>query len=255
LDFKDVVATAKPAVVAIGIRPAGDDAPVHLYVGERNASKLPKLLGTGFCVHRNGMVVTCQHVIDGLYTVMKENGIPVASGIAIFTTYDEDGMGYLEGIPFKRILTPGADIGLIELEPCTSPLPTISVSKELDVAVGEEIAICGYPLGTDIFFYDKRFAGATSLIQKGIISAILPSEFGKIRNELVLGVPAFNGYSGSPVFKTNSPEVVGIVKAISTVNLNVHDEVIKIPLPNTSYAIPGRLMADAIDIGLKDFGK
>lgn len=250
MDFTDVVASVKQAVVAIGICPSDTGMPVHLSVGETDEAKLPAILGTGFCIHEVGLIVTCQHVIDGLMGLLRDNDLPIKSAIAMFTLYEQDGTAQLVGIPCKSIFAPGADIALIELEHFPSQLPTICIGKDLNVVVGEEIAVCGYPLGNQLFFYERRFAGVTSLIQKGIISAILPSEFGDIRNELVIGAPVFKGYSGSPVFRTDSPEVVGIVKAIATTRLEVAGDILAIPLPNTAYAIPGQLMAEAINLGL-----
>ena len=251
IDFPEVVSAIKPAVAAIGVRLTGHDMPFRQYVDEAESLPPPELLGTGFCIHQRGIIVTCQHVVDTLSNIIRKKNIPMASAVVVFTSYDRNGRAYLNGVPVNRILAPGADIGLIELHSHSSPLPTIDAGEDYNVDVGEEIGICGYPLGENPLLADGRLAGGTSFVQKGIISAILPSEYDRNRKELVISTPVFPGYVGSPVFRTKKPELVGIVKAIASPTIKVAEQEIHLPIQNTAYAIPGRMMANAIDVGIQ----
>ena len=251
MDFPEVVSAIKPAVAAIGIRHTGQDASFRQYVDEAESPTLPELLGTGFCIHQRGIIVTCQHVVDTLSNIIRKKSIPTASAVVVFTSYDRNGRAYLDGIPVNRILAPGDDIGLIELRPHSSPLPTIAAGEDFNVDVGEEIGICGFPLGENPLQADGRLAGGASFVQKGIISAILPSEFAGNRKEFVIGAPVYPGYVGSPIFRTKKPELVGIVKAIASPTIRVAEQEIDVPVQNTAYAIPGRMMTNAIDVGIQ----
>lgn len=251
MDFPDVISEIKPAVVAIGVRPSGRDMPFRHYVDEAESLPLPDVLGTGFCVHPRGIIVTCQQVVDTLSDIIRQKNLPTASAVAVFMSYDRDGRGILNGIPCNRILAPGADIGLIELRPHTSALPTIAAGESYGVDVGEEIGICGYPLSGNNSLHGVRPAGTASFVQKGIISAILPSEFADDINELVISGPVFPGYVGSPVFRVNKPELVGVLKAIASPTIKVAEQEIPLPFHNTAYAIPGPIMAKAIDVGIQ----
>ena len=251
MDFPEVVSAIKPAVAAIGVRLTGQDMPFRQYVDEAESSTLPELLGTGFCIHQRGIIVTCQHVVDTLSDIIRKKSIPTASAVVVFTSYDRNGRTYLNGIPVNRILAPGDDIGLIEAKPHSSPLPTIDAGEDFNVAVGEEIGICGYPLGENPLLADGRLTGGTSFVQKGLISAILPSEFAGNRKELVISAPVFPGYVGSPVFRAEKPELVGIVKAIVSPTIRFSEQEVHLPIQNTAYAIPGRMMGNAIDVGIQ----
>jgi hypothetical protein len=251
IDFPDVVSEIKPAVVAIGIRPEGHDAPFRHYVDEAESSMPLDLLGTGFCVHPRGIIVTCQQVVHALTDIIGKKDIPTASAVAVFTSYDRDGRGIIRGIPCNRILAPGGDIGLMELRPHTSALPTIAGGESYDVAAGEEIGICGYPLGDDTSLHDTHPARTVASVQKGIISAILPSEFANTISELVISAPVFPGYIGAPVFHAEQPELLGVIKAIAPATINVAGQELPLPYQNTASAIPGPMMAKAIDLGIQ----
>ena len=219
-------------MVAIGIRPAGQDAPFRHYADEA-ASLMPlDVLGTGFCVHPRGIIVTCQQVVQALSDIISKKDIPTASAVAVFTSY-------------------GADIGLIELRPHTSALPTIVAGESYSLDAGEEIGICGYPLGGNTALHDAHLAGTVASVQKGIISAILPSEFADPVSDLVISAPVFPGYVGAPVFRAKQPELVGVVKAIAPATIKVGEHEAPLPFHNTAYAIPGDIMAQAIDVGIK----
>jgi hypothetical protein len=251
MDFSKVVSAIKPAVVVIGVRATSHDTPFRHYVDTMQPSMLPELLGTGFCIHQKGIIVTCQQVVETLSDIIHRKRLPTASAIAMFLSHDRSGRAYFDGIPCDRVLSPGAGIGLIELRPHSSPLPTIAGGENYRVEVGEEIGICAYLIGEYPLPVGDLLAGGTSFVQKGIISAIVPGSSAADAGELVISAPVGSGFAGAPVFRADKPELLGVIRAVGSPTITAAGQELHLPVQHTAFATPGHIMTKAIDVGIQ----
>jgi S1-C subfamily serine protease len=91
-------------------------------------------------------------------------------------------------------------------------LHALELGDSSTVHEGEEVGVCGFPLGLTLPRGDELHQ-LTPIAQKGIISAILPySDIGN-PHAFQLDIHVNPGSSGSPVFRADNGAVIGIVFA------------------------------------------
>jgi len=93
---------------------------------------------------------------------------------------------------------------------CREGYPTIEVEDYGNIREGDEVAICGFPLGN--FLYNQLGTVSSSFC-KGIISSIIPSA-GTSQDTLrgfQLNLTATHGNSGGPVFSLETGKVFGVL--------------------------------------------
>jgi hypothetical protein len=113
------------------------------------------------------------------------------------------------------ILHPQLDVGLIEFhrrpdeefETC-KPV-TFATLTELEI--GDSIGVCGYPWGKELLERDGRVARFGPVFQQGSVSALAPFDRNTPITEILLDVRTINGMSGSPVFRPEDGNVVGVL--------------------------------------------
>lgn len=215
-------------------------ATVALAVVDRNADPQPSrdqpfvILGSGFCIHKKGVIVTCAHVVEAfMEKSIKENldSIP-----------EEQKSKDLQEIPDTRSFIPHAlfyvpkpdtqqvaiissrveiamaktdmDLGLLRLHPHAyfeQGYPTVPIEDFDEIHEGMEIATCGFPLGNKLF---EQLGTVTSSFSRGIISSIIPTP-GAAREHVQgfqLDLRATHGNSGGPVFDWQSGRVLGVLQ-------------------------------------------
>ncbi len=191
----DVVDKTKDAVVYISttkmvarrVSPFSDD-PFWQQFDMGGTVKVPaNSLGSGFIVHRDGYVVTNNHVIDRARTINVELS---------------DG----RKLPAELISADAeADLAILKIE-SDKPLPTLQLGDSSDLMIGEPVIAVGNPLG-----YSHS-------VSTGIVSAIhrdLNDDRGKaMLADLVQTDAAINpGNSGGPLLNAYG-QVIGINTAI-----------------------------------------
>lgn len=167
-----------------------------------------KIDGTGFFVHRSGIVATAGHVTEGVakFIIYKGNvyECEVIKNNLILT--------YGSAPPLKRLVW---DIGLLQAKGIDSPPSPAILSTRVSFVPGEGLAVYGYyDRGTTIQVEGQDHIAA--LLTKGIVSATFSISFGgqEFGSRLVLDITAGPGSSGSPVFDPKTGEVVGIVTSV-----------------------------------------
>lgn len=192
------------------------------------------ILGSGFCVHPRGIIVTCAHVIEAfMEKKIKEyiDSIP-----------EEEKSKSLQTIPDTRALVPHAlfyvprpdlqqvlvvatrvdicmaktnmDLGLLRLHPHAGypgGYPTVETENFENIHEGMEIATCGFPLGNLLF---KQLGTVTSSFSRGIVSSIIPTP-GASRKDVSgfqLDLRATHGNSGGPVFSWDTGRVFAVLQ-------------------------------------------
>lgn len=226
--------TLKPAVVAIG---------ASSLKGEQTVGQLGQpgqlvISGTGFCIHPDGVVITCEHVFTKYQEALgntefakqlKEaqeelarsdspHGLPFNAKQIYAIFFREEGDKWVvHANPFTQLsLRPDLDLAVGTLrEPYfanpSNTFPTVTLGDSSTLEEGEPVAACGFPFGHILY----QVAGSVnSSLSVGHVSALLPAppavrqqNFRKFQ----LDMATTYGNSGGPVFRPDSGEVMGIV--------------------------------------------
>ena len=199
---------------------------------ERNSKRPFSIVGTGFCVHPRGIVVTCEHVLSGFMkkplaqAIAETNAPPGSSPVQVpietaapYAVFFFSGHGHeLIAFPVRAMMGMAKtdhDVGMIRLEPHKafekSGFPFLEIAPYSELHEGDEIGTCGFPLGT--YLYDQ-IGTITSSFTKGIISSVIPAHGVPLEylKGFQLDLVATHGNSGGPVFRYDSGTVFGALE-------------------------------------------
>ena len=195
------------------------------------------IVGSGFCVHPRGVVVTCAHVIEAFMEKnIKEQlaSIPepertksaqVIPDIPDVRTLIPHALFYVPQPERQKIAVACArvdtcvaktnmDLGVVRLQPhggFPSGYPTVDIEEFESLHEGLEVGTCGFPLGNLLF---ERLGTVTSSFSRGIVSSIIPAA-GIGRRDVTgfqLDVRATHGNSGGPVISWSNGRVFGVLQ-------------------------------------------
>lgn len=216
--FPDVVRTITPSVVAIGLY-----SPL-----KHNGNQIR---GTGFVVGDGHWVVTNYHVVDQLLdpTVVEHFVAVHGEGKQVKAF-----KATVEHIDIKH------DLALLRIE---QALPPAKLNAKEFIAVGTQIALTGYPIGSVLGLY--------AATHRGYIAAITPDALpntnarqltvdmlSRLENsDLIyqLDATAYPGNSGSPLYLADTGDVVGVINKVFITSGK--ESAISTPT-GISYAIP-----------------
>jgi S1-C subfamily serine protease len=171
-----------------------------------------RIVGTGFVVADGHYVITNAHVIP------KEINTAKLEYLAIFAGKDKQ-MNIRQAVKVK--VDEAHDLALLKFE--GKPLPALSLGQSSRVREGEEYAFTGYPLGIIFGLYPVTHRGIISSIvpvalQANAASQLDPTQIRRLRGDpykvLQLDATAYPGNSGSPLYDTESAEVIGVINKV-----------------------------------------
>jgi len=170
--------------------------------------------GTGFPVARR-MVQTCAHVVNSLLRIKKTRGQkPFTAGVQ-FTHPPRSGADADMSTSVRPFAigyeNDAIDVALLELGGSDIPLdPVVLVPEAYTPSVGERIGPCGYAHGTALLTRGGEVYRFGPVVQTGIIAALSP--FDRVAPEsAVLDLLTGPAASGSPVFRWDTNEVIGML--------------------------------------------
>lgn len=223
-DFPDLLERVRPAVVGVGTA-----YPTRVPLGGKPANELR---GTGFVIDDGLTVVTNHHVVPEKLDSERQQIIAVFSG-----------RGDQSQIRVATLLArdPEHDLALLRLE--GSPLPALTLARSPEVREGEAIAFTGFPIGAVLGLYPVTHRGIVSAITpmaRAVNNArqINPAQLRRLREPydvLQLDAIAYPGNSGSPVYRPDNGEVVGVINSVFV--KESREAVLERP-SGISYAIP-----------------
>lgn len=205
-----VYTTIRNGVCAVGYL----REPLETYL-QHPESGIFEVVGTGFLVG-NTTVLTNRHVIGALLGEEVTQVVPRSQFFIQFVVPGHDGS--LRVVPrmireVSYLGDPGADIGFIRYaivhEHHFESIQPLAVVENWNLAVSEEVGVCGYPYGTRMFACGLTFRWGP-VVQQGHISAVSPFDTTGIPAEILLDVRTAAGMSGAPVFRPATGEVIGI---------------------------------------------
>jgi hypothetical protein len=205
----------------------------------------PAIIGTGFVVDTRGLVLTNQHVIEAL------EGIPTAARfVMLFPRPQFHEKRILFGVVLRKIKAINSiatfessgpyygqakpDFGFVQID--VRDLPFLEICGDSNVLeVGQEVATTGFPMGdTPLSPFDPSKASQISpFTRRGIISSVLPCPCPDPHG-FSIDILSEGGASGSPIFRTDDPRVIGVLHA-------------GFPGAPITYGVPGHFL----DAGLK----
>jgi len=245
MKLQKVFLKLRPSIVAFGsLLARGKDG---------KPPSVPPIVGTGFFVHPGGVVATNRHVAEFLLSLPCHPKLKKWAAFAfVFTSIRKQRQGLGMGAhmvdihsihPLTTFSTPDdyygepiPDLAFAQLR--VREVPAVKLAtKNWSIRVGMDIATAGFPLGEDPLVIEGAIAQGTPLLRRGIVSAVNPFPCPQPHG-FVIDIMSQGGASGSPIFRTDKPEVNGILYA-------------GFDGSNITYAVPSLLIRDALSVYLK----
>lgn len=205
----------------------------------------PPILGTGFFINSSGLVVTNDHVVQTFTNIPRPDDLNENDfGISGLLFYQKNGSLIDVHFDIKRIirLSKGnksrfkkPDIAFVELNVRDNPHMNLDIEAELKE--GYEVATSGFSSGRYSLMGPDGYFQISPTLQRGIISAILPYPKPK-PDAFAINVMNHGGASGSPVFSTNTGNVLGILFSVLMDSSFSNENNNYMSPTNISYAIP-----------------
>ena len=183
----------------------------------------PEIFGTGFLATSDGLVITNRHVVEVFDQVGRHPKTGEFAGAALMFLVEADKHGcqvlnigvkswgaidsFSSSSEWYGQTVP--DIGFVQLEVCETPFLELA-DKDFYLRPGMEIATIGYPLGTVPLTLHGKINQVGPFIRRGIVSSVYP--FATPRpHGFTFDIMQQGGSSGSPIFASDSPKVVGLM--------------------------------------------
>lgn len=176
------------------------------------------VMGTGFLV-RDTTAITNRHVIEKLLEEQQKTGFPNNQLYLRFVYPKTDGWqeGYCRFKRFGIVTNQELDVGFIEFkrlpEAEFDQCRPLVLGDPPSIAVGQPIAVCGYPFGSEMLKRQEKTYRFGPVLQQGYISAIAPFDTYSHVEEFLLDIRTAGGMSGSPVFLPSDGSAIGILYA------------------------------------------
>lgn len=207
---EEILNRARSGIVAIGyIDSKWKDA--------LNPEKSPQIeiLGTGFFVSELS-IITNRHVVEDLRDLDNQNKYLDRLWVWIVFGKSPMASAFLKIVHYSASNNPEFDVGFVNVGLKPSPdfdlVQDLHISEKADLQVGEPIAMCGYPYGSDMLRKKGEHYRFGPVLQHGHISALAPFHNSPDDvTEILLDVRAAEGMSGSPIFRPDDGTVIGIL--------------------------------------------
>ena len=183
----------------------------------------PEIFGTGFLVNDSGLVATNRHVVEVFDQLGRNPKTGEFAGAALMFLVDADKHGcQMLNIGVKSwgaidsftsttdwYGQPVPDIGFVQLKVRETPFLELA-DAEFYLRPGMEIATIGYPLGTVPLTLHGKISQVGPFIRRGIVSSVYPFTTPRPHG-FTIDIMQQGGSSGSPIFASDSPKVVGMM--------------------------------------------
>lgn len=229
-ELADAIERVKPSIVVVGTY-------------KKTNSPQFVLRGTGFVIGNGNLVATNSHVVP-------ENNEPDAP-VLVIQTRNASGESLVRRA-YLATRDKDHDLAVLRIE--GAALPALKLRNSDSVREGQLIGFTGFPIGGAL--------GFSPVTHRGMISSItpiaLPGGNAQQLNEKVirriktgtfnifqLDATAYPGNSGSPVFETDTGDVIGV---INMVFIKGSKETALSQPSGISYAIPINHLKNIVDI-------
>ncbi|MDN3652409.1 serine protease [Thalassotalea ponticola] len=207
----------KPSIVGVGIY-------------EPTGAPQSRLYGTGFVIGNGSYVVTNYHVLRAELTDTQQR--------VVFS-----GTGPRSQVHKVDIVAYSSETDLAILKLQQGQLPALTLSQDLAVNEGQDIAFTGFPIGAVLGLYPVTHQGIVASITPDAIPLVGDKQLSaamikRLKNPKLiyqLDATAYPGNSGSPVYFPESGVVVAVINKVLV--QSGKESVISAP-SGITYAIP-----------------
>lgn len=220
----------KPSIVAIG-------------TFERTRSPQFSFLGTGFAVGDGSLVATNAHVVPKLVDSERNETLAIAVRSA----------DNLINVRSAQNVASDATADLALLKIGGAPLPPLRLGASEAVREGEVYLFTGFPIGAVLGLIPVTHQGMISAITPIVIPAARAAQLDARAVRALQRAPftvfqldgtAYPGNSGSPVYHSQSGEVIGIVNSVFV--KGTKESALSAP-SGISYAIPSQRLRELLE--------
>ncbi len=217
------------------------------------------LAGSAFMISNDGFFVSAAHVSESIFTMakkLKSEGTEV--DVRVFFNEIKGkharfvgvkvGLGYeIKKIEFTaddgETILVDADIYVARVLG-KDKFSFLEFNKPTKINVFDSILMCGYPMISEsIVLYSEEHVRWSPVLQKGIISSLLPIDESEKPYGIQTDIIGTGGSSGSPIINANTGDVLGIAQKVLTAEINNAQNKAKIGL---TYGVSNFFVADAI---------
>lgn len=222
MNRSDVFRKVKRATVAMAVWHDG------------NGEQPYTIIGSGFCIHPRGVIVSCRHVLTAFFTKnfdaliaaipeedKKKELQPLKDlerirphALFFITDWSQHELVVIP-VPVETVMVKlDTDLGLLRIavhKAAEKGYPVLEFEDFGEIHEGMELGTCGFPLGN---FMQEQIGTVTSSFTRGSLSSIIPSPgAGKEHVKgFQLDLTATYGNSGGPVFSLESGKVFGVLQ-------------------------------------------
>lgn len=222
------------------------------YTEEDEAPMFPEIIGTGFVVSEDGIIVTNSHILENRNkedllalsfrsTPESEDVYNLPLGIIDFhiPAFHSDNPSFVSGnIAFVKV-----DI---------SGLPALQIDESTLIEEGLEVGLSGYLTG-------NKGLSATTInqvipsLQKGIISCVQPYPCSNPYS-FSIDIMTHAGAFGSPIFSVKDGKILGMLCASETLQEKTAKKKVSYPVPvPISFASPVHYLMQGLEEAKKKF--
>jgi len=223
--------------------------------------QFPPIIGTGFVVREDGVIATNAHVIRAFTRMPVPPNAPRDDWPVrcLMLTLIDKGMveipleilgcagieQFSPGGPAYYGPKAGPDLAFVRVK--ARGLPVVTLDDGSVIEEGTEVATAGFPMGTDALTAPGWIHQLTPTLQRGIISAVLPFPC-PTPHAYAVNIMVQGGASGSPVFLSESGEVVGVLYAgLNDPRETLRNQDLYTVPTNISYVVPSHYLHRSLE--------
>lgn len=216
---------------------------------DRTRSPQFQFLGTGFVVGDGTLVVTNAHVVPPLLDPARRETM------AILLPGRDGGSRNKDEVQAREVhqvaVDASTDLALLKLS--GSPLPALVVGDSAGVKEGQDVLFTGFPIGAVLGPFPVTHRGMVSVITpiaipQGRAADLDPAVVRRLTTGsfpvFQLDATAYPGSSGSPVYDSETGDVIGIINMVLV--KGTKESALSQP-SGITYAVPSQHLKSLID--------